>query len=66
MGRLLTFDELRTVKGIPYSYSHLWKLEHAGNFPRRVRLSYKMVRWDEEEIDRYINTKKAARPAPPS
>jgi prophage regulatory protein len=65
MGRLLTLDELNERKGISYSRSQLWKLERAGKFPRRVPLGIKSVRWDEDEIDAYIDAKKAARPAPP-
>jgi prophage regulatory protein len=67
MGRLLTRTELDAIKGISYSRSQLWKLEQAGKFPRRVTLGIRTVRWDEEEIDAYINAKRAARlPVPPS
>ena len=36
--KVLTFPELKTAKGVPYSRVHLRRLEAAGQFPRRVRL----------------------------
>ena len=32
---LITYDDL-AAKGIPYKKPHLWRLEKAGKFPRRV------------------------------
>lgn len=63
--RLLKKTELDEVKGIHYSRSQLWRLERAGKFPRRILLGDNSVRWDEAEIDAYLNAKKAARPASP-
>jgi predicted DNA-binding transcriptional regulator AlpA len=69
MGRLLTYPELDDKKGIHYSRSHLWLLEREGKFPLRVRVGANSIAWDEEEIDAYINAKRAARtvasPPPP-
>ena len=36
--RLLSYDELRPQKGIPYSKVHLWRLEREAKFPKRVQL----------------------------
>jgi predicted DNA-binding transcriptional regulator AlpA len=66
MSKLLTKLELRTLKGIDYSRQHLWALERQDKFPRRVTLGPRSIYWDEDEIDAYLEKKKAARPAPPS
>jgi len=66
MGRLLTFDELNEKKGLQWSRSHLWRLERAGKFPRRLQVGENAIAWDEEEIDKHIEKMKAARDAPPS
>jgi prophage regulatory protein len=57
--------ELNKLKGISYCRSQLHRLEQLGRFPRRVKLGDNSVRWDEAEIDAYLNAKRAARPAPP-
>ncbi len=59
--RFLRFPELRALKGIPYSRMHVDRLEKAGQFPKRVRLSSMTVAWIEEEIDDHIATKVAER-----
>ena len=35
--RILSFEDLRSEKGIPYSKVHLWRLERDGKFPKRCR-----------------------------
>ena len=42
---------------VPYSEVHLWRLEKAGEFPRRVHLGVNRVAWVEEEIDAWIASK---------
>jgi prophage regulatory protein len=59
--RFLRFPELQSVKGIPYSRMHLDRLEKAGNFPKRVRLSSMTVAWVEEEVDAHLASKVAER-----
>jgi predicted DNA-binding transcriptional regulator AlpA len=66
MGKLLQFDELKEIKGIPWTRQYLSKLEKRGKFPRRILLGDKAVVWDEAEIDAHLNAKRAARDAPPS
>ena len=34
--RIITFKELKTVKGIPFSREHIRRLEADGKFPERV------------------------------
>jgi len=59
--RLLPFEDLRPQKGINYSRPHLWRLEKAGDFPKRVSLGRNRVAWAEPEIDRWIEQRIAAR-----
>jgi prophage regulatory protein len=57
--RLLDYQDLR-AKGIKYSRVHLWRLEAAGKFPRRVRLSPARHAWIEDEIDDHLESLVAA------
>jgi prophage regulatory protein len=59
--RLLSYDELRPQKGIPYSKVHLWRLEREGKFPRRVKLGENRHGWLESEIDDWIAERMASR-----
>lgn len=61
--RLITYKELKPLKGIPFSREHLRRLEAEGKFPKRVRLAeggdyYGYV---EKEIDDYLAARAAAR-----
>ncbi len=58
--RILSYDDLKT-RGINYSKVHLWRLEKAHKFPRRVALSENRHGWLESEIERWIATRVAAR-----
>lgn len=51
-------------KGIAYSKVQLWRLERAGKFPLRVKLSPQRVAWIESEIDEWIAARIAARRQP--
>lgn len=52
--RLLSMDELRTLKGVSYSHAHLFRLIKSGAFPRPVKLGENRNAWPEAEIDRWI------------
>ena len=58
--RWLTYDELRTLKGISYSRIHLKRLEVAGKFPKRVECGAR-VYWWEHQIDEWKESKASAR-----
>jgi prophage regulatory protein len=60
--RLLTFNELKTLKGISYTRIHLERLEKANKFPKRIKIGAR-VYWYEHEIDEWIQSKADARPA---
>jgi prophage regulatory protein len=59
--RFLRFAALKAEKGIPWTRPHLDRLEKAGLFPRRVRLSASTVMWVETEIDALMNARAAER-----
>ena len=59
--RILSYDELRAQKGIPYSKVHLWRLERDGKFPKRVPLGQSRHGWLDSEIDDWVLERMAAR-----
>ncbi|EAQ34565.1 hypothetical protein NB311A_06091 [Nitrobacter sp. Nb-311A] len=60
--KLIDYADL-SEKGINASMVTLWRWEKAGKFPRRVRVSHLKVAWVEDEVDRHIAARIAARPA---
>jgi prophage regulatory protein len=59
---LIPYRELK-ARGVPYSKPHLWRLERAGKFPKRVPISAARYGYVEVEIDAYIAALVAARDA---
>jgi prophage regulatory protein len=59
--RLLGYDDLKPVKGVNFSKVHLWRLERAGKFPKRVRLGQSRYGWLDSEIDTWISQRVAER-----
>jgi prophage regulatory protein len=59
--KLLSYADLESKKGIRGSKSTINRLEKAGKFPRRVRLSPAIVGWPEHEIDEHLARLLAAR-----
>ena len=60
--RWLTFDELKTLKGISYRRQSLNRLEKKGKFPKRIK-SGARIYWYEHEIDEWKLSKANARSA---
>lgn len=60
MTRLIPYDAL-VSKCITYSKPHLWRLEKAGKFPKRVAIGAGRYGYVEAEIDAYIESKIAER-----
>ena len=58
--RLIPYEDLK-AKCIRYSKPHLWRLEKAGKFPKRVPVGASRYGYVEEEIDAYISAQIAAR-----
>ena len=53
--RLLTFPQLRSLKGIAFSRQHINELVRAGTFPKAVKSPGGHVNfWVESEVDAYI------------
>ena len=56
--KLVSKKELKTIHGIPYSFTHIARLEKAGQFPKRILLGACRVAWYDDEIEDW----KASRP----
>lgn len=54
----------RVLERVPYSAAHLARLETAGLFPRRVKLSACRVGWVESEVNDWIAARVAERATP--
>lgn len=61
--RYLRFPQLKLLYGIPYSRMHIDRLEKAGRFPKRVKLSENCVAWIDSEIQAWSQAKNSARAA---
>ena len=46
---------------VPYSASHIWRLERSGEFPQRIRLGGNRVAWLQSEVESWIEGKIASR-----
>lgn len=57
--KFLTYKQLHDDLGLPWSRVHLRRLEAAGKFPRRVRLGYRTVAWNADEIDEWAEARAA-------
>lgn len=54
--RLIDMKEV--LKLVPYSRSHIRRLENAGRFPKRIRLGPGRVAWLLSEIAAWIESKR--------
>jgi predicted DNA-binding transcriptional regulator AlpA len=59
VSRALTYADLREL-GITYSRAHLTRLENSGRFPRRFMFSARHTCWDEAEILKWLDEKRAS------
>ena len=48
---------------VPYSDMHIWRMEQAGTFPRRIKLGPHRVGWSLQEVTDWIDARKAERKA---
>jgi prophage regulatory protein len=60
--RLLTYKGFKAI-GISFSREHLWRLEAAGKFPRRIYLSPQKIAWFEDEILAWLAERDSEREA---
>ncbi len=56
--KLLTQKQVVDLVGL--SRTTIWRLERAGQFPRRLQVSTKAVRWNQAEILDWINSRPLA------
>lgn len=59
--RIIRKPELVAKLGL--SQVTIWRMEKAGNFPKRLRLGGNSVGWLASEIEAWINARAAARSA---
>ena len=57
--KFIMLPQVREV--VPYSASHLWRLERAGQFPKRVRLGGNRIAWVQSEVSAWVESKLASR-----
>ncbi len=53
--RLIRRSELQ--RKIPFSMVHIWRLERAGQFPKRVSIGSNAVAWFADEVDAWIEAR---------
>ena len=63
--RILTFDELKSEKGVVWTRDHLRRLCRAGQFPAPLALSSARIGWLEAEVDEWISKRAEHRGALP-
>jgi prophage regulatory protein len=56
----MNYKQLKDT-GINFSREHLWRLERANKFPRRIYLSPQKVAWFEDEIFGWLEQRAAER-----
>jgi len=61
--RLIRLPEVKAMTGA--SEVSLWRWERNGKFPRRLKISERLVAWRLSEILAWMNERSAARPNPP-
>lgn len=61
--RILQITELKTIKGIPYSRPHLYKLMAQDLFPKPLKLGPNRIGFLEKEIDSWIEERADERAA---
>jgi predicted DNA-binding transcriptional regulator AlpA len=49
--KLLTFNQLKSEKGHPFTRVHTMRLVRDGKFPAPLHLSERRIAWSEAEID---------------
>ena len=60
--RLISRAELLSL--VPFTIQHIYRLEKAGKFPRRVQVGEHRVAWVASEVDAYIAARMASRMPP--
>jgi predicted DNA-binding transcriptional regulator AlpA len=66
MRRILSYGDLKTVKGIRFSRQWIVKLVAAGRFPKPIALGQQSVGFIESEIDAWISDRMRERDSKPA
>ena len=61
--RIIRRRELTDKVG--YCLAHIYRIERAGEFPRRVQLGRRAVGWVEEEVENWLRERVDARDGRP-
>lgn len=59
LDRIILAPERREL--VPFSDMHIWRMEKAGKFPKRIRLGPNRVGWSLGEIVEWIEARMAER-----
>jgi prophage regulatory protein len=59
--QLVRYPQLATDFSIPYTRVHLARLERAGRFPIRIRLSENVIAWKRDEVESWLQARIQAR-----
>jgi prophage regulatory protein len=59
--RLLSLEELKTLKGIPLTHARIWAMIRAGMFPLPVKMEGGRSAFSEAEVDEWIEARLRAR-----
>jgi predicted DNA-binding transcriptional regulator AlpA len=62
--KFLSYPELKSLKGVPYTRRHLRDLVRDVKFPQPVEISEARIAWIEDEVDAWQAAKAAARTEP--
>ena len=54
-------DAKELCRLVPYSPMHVWRLERAGKFPKRIKIGPGRVGWSMREVQLWIAARKAER-----
>jgi prophage regulatory protein len=57
--RIIGSTERRRL--VPFSDMHIWRLEKAGQFPKRIKIGAQRVGWSLSEISAWIDARKSQR-----
>lgn len=61
---LIIITAKQLLKMVPYTLTHIRRLELAGRFPKRVQLGLNRVGWMLVEVETWIEARKSARAKP--
>lgn len=57
----LSSKEITIKLGI--SHTTLWRLRRSGEFPEPIQLSTRRIGWREDEVEQYLESRRAQTPA---